>query len=89
MALWKLTPIDPADPNWRASSYRGRAIVRAPDEKSAREVAAEAFDVRTRFPPGEGVKAPPWRRPGLVAAEPIEDERYDPEGPAEVLEPVL
>lgn len=89
MPLWKLTPIDMTDPNWQASSHRGRVIVRAPDEEAAREAAAEAFDVPTRFPPGGGVKAPPWRRPSSVRAELIEDERYDAEGPTEVLDPAL
>lgn len=89
MPLWKLTPIDPLDPNWEASDYRGRVIVRARDEEMARDVAQQAFGIKTRFPPGAGVKAPPWKRPDLVTVELIEDERYDPEGPAEVLDPVL
>ncbi len=89
MPLWKLMPVDPSDPNWEASSHRGRVIVRAPDEESARIAAAEAFDVATRFKPGRGVLAPPWKRPALVRVELIEDERYDPQGPTEVLDPTF
>lgn len=87
MPIWKLTPIDLSDPDWEASSHRGLAIVRADDEEAAREAAQEAFGVKTGFRPGEGIKAPPWKRPALVEAERIKDARYDPEGPTEVLDP--
>jgi hypothetical protein len=82
-----LTPVDPRDPNWEASSHRGVAIVRARDEATARATAAKAFDVKTRFSPGKGQSAPPWRRAALVKAEQIDDTRYDAAGPAAVLEP--
>ncbi len=87
MVLWKLTPLDLNDPAWEASSHRAMAIVRAPDEESAREAAQQAFGVKTGFKPGQGIKAPPWMRSLLVKAERITDERYDPEGLTEVLEP--
>jgi hypothetical protein len=87
MALWKLTPIDPVDANWQASSHRDLTIVRAADERTARELAQKAFGVKTRFTPGEGVKAPPWLREELVSAERLHDARWDEDGPAEVLEP--
>jgi hypothetical protein len=89
MTLWRLTPIDPLDRNWEASTHRGPVVVRAPDEKAARDVAAQAFDVKTRFKPGAGVLAPPWRRTQSVRAKPIEDSRYAADGPTEVLEPAL
>ncbi len=87
MAIWKLTPLDLLDPNWDASSHRGVAIVRARTETDARNTAAKAFDTKTRFRPGEGQKFPPWKRPALVRVEPIEDARYEAEGPAAVLDP--
>ena len=62
MPLWKLQPLDLSDPNWEASSHRGLVIVRAPDEDSARDEARRAFGVKTRFSPGAGVTAPPWKR---------------------------
>jgi len=89
MAIWKLTPIDLLDANWQASSHRDIAIVRAPDEAAARAAAARAFDIATRFPPGAGVRSPPWTRETLVKAEQISDRRYDPDGPAEVLDPTF
>lgn len=89
MPLWQLTPVDPLDADWEASSHMGMVIVRAPHEADAREAAEKAFGVKTRFKPGGGIKAPPWKRPTLVRAEIVTDERYDEEGPTEILFPVL
>ena len=76
MPVWKLTPTDLSDPNWEASSHRGMAVVRAPDEAAARAAAAEAFDV-------------PTRSPTLVKVERIGDARYEAEGPTEILDPTF
>jgi hypothetical protein len=89
MPLWKLQPLDLSDPNWEASSHREVVIVRAPDEESARDEAQRAFGAKTRFSPGAGVKTPPWKRASLVSAERVRDERYEEEGPTEVLEPAF
>lgn len=87
MAVWELTPIDLLDPNWEASSYRGRVLVRARSAAVARALAARSFSVSTRFPPGRGVMAPPWTRSSLVKAVRIEDVRFPGPGPDEVLDP--
>jgi hypothetical protein len=87
MPLWKLQPLDLSDPSWEASSHRGLVIVRAPDEEEARDVAQRAFGVKTRFSPGAGVQAPPWKRAALVSAERTRDERYEEKGPTEILQP--
>lgn len=87
MLLWQLTPVDPDDPDWEASSHCGKVVVRAPNEETARQEAERAYGVKTRFQPGTGVKAPPWLRPALVTAERIADERFVPEGPTEILYP--
>lgn len=87
MPIWKLSPIDLSDPNWEASSHRGVVIVRAKHEEDARDLAQEAFGVRTGFPPGRRIVAPPWKRVELVKAERIDDPRYDSEGPDEILSP--
>lgn len=89
MPLWELIPVDLLDPNWEASSHQGRVVVRALDEDAARDEAEKAFGVKTRFKPGAGMKAPPWKRPALVKAEIIRDERYEEKGPTEILFPVL
>ena len=87
MPIWRLIPIDVEDPNWEASSHRGLVLVRAPSEASARQAAEEAFGVPTRFPPGKGLRLPPWTRSELVRAEIIDRSIYSAEGPTEVLEP--
>jgi len=87
MPIWKLTPLDLGDPNWQASSHQGIAIIRARTEAQARATAAKAFDVKTRFSPGQGQRLPPWKRAALVKAERVEDRRYEADGPAAVLEP--
>ena len=40
MPVYRLVPIDPRDPNWRASTHRGVAVVRAGSEEQARSSAA-------------------------------------------------
>lgn len=87
MRIWRLSPIDLSDPNWEASAHRGPAIVRAEDEEEARNLAQETFGVKTRFAPGAGIIAPPWQRAELVTAEIVTDSPFEPEGPAEVLQP--
>jgi hypothetical protein len=87
MRIWRLFPVDPSDPNWQASAHRGVAIVRAETEEEARELAQHAFGVKTRFSPGSGIIAPPWKRAEHVTAEIIADSPYDREGPPEVLQP--
>jgi hypothetical protein len=89
MRIWKLTPIDLRDLSWEGSSHKGTVIVRARDEARARDIAANAFDVKTRFKPGKGQRFPPWKRALLVKVEEIHDLRYEAEGSAEVLEPAL
>ena len=89
MPIWQLTPIDLDDPSWEASSHRGPAIIRAASEGAAREIAQEAFGVKTGFRLGDGIIAPPWKRAGLVRAEKITDPRYEKNGPSELLSPTF
>jgi hypothetical protein len=87
MPIWQLLPLDTMDPSWEASTYQGKVVVRARNEETAREEAEKAFGVKTRFPPGAGVKAPPWKRPALVSAEVVDEPLYEPDGPTEILYP--
>ena len=87
MPIWRLSSIDLADPSWQASSHHGPAMVRARDEDEARDIAQAAFGVKTGFPPGVGIIAPPWRRPDLVGAEICHDSPHDSDGASEILEP--
>ena len=36
MPIWTLEPLDVGNPNWEASTYKGKVIVRAETEKKAR-----------------------------------------------------
>ncbi len=87
MRIWRLSPVDPSDRNWQASAHRGVTIVRAETEKEARNLAQQAFGVKTRFAPKTGIIAPPWQRSELVAAEILIDSPFERQGPAEVLQP--
>jgi len=89
MAVWSLIPLDLDDPDWEASSHRGPVVVRAANERQARKLAAEAFDVKTGFPPREGMRFPPWTRAALVKAQRTDDPRFEGEGPPAVLEPTF
>ena len=89
MGIWKLIPVDPSDQSWQTSSYQGTVVVRATNERIARQTAARAFDLAIRFPPRAGLRAPPWLRPALVRAERIESTIYAAEGSPEVLEPKI
>jgi hypothetical protein len=87
MSIWALHPVDLMDPSWKASTYRGNAIVRASNERMARETAERAFGVIKRYKSGEGAITPPWGRPDLVKVEMVWTSTYDPEGAATVLYP--
>ena len=81
--------MNPDDASWESSSHRGPVVVRARNEEEARAVAARAFDVKTGFAPGQGVRFPPWTRAALVRAEHVDDPRFEAEGPAELLGAIL
>ena len=86
--IYRLTPIDLRNPNWRGSVHRDVAVVRAGSEDLARALAARAFDC-TLLPSAPGKVAPItlWQRPDTVRAEVVEDHRYRAVGAVGVLEP--
>ena len=47
MPIWTLEPLDLETPNWEASIYKGKVIVRAENERRARFLAAKAFGIAT------------------------------------------
>lgn len=89
VAIWRLTPVDLDDPSWEASSHRGYAIIRAENEDVAREIAQQAFGVKTGFRSHHGIIAPPWKRAGLVRVEHVRDPRFEEDGPGELLFPTF
>lgn len=88
MAIWKLEPRGVNSPDWKASTYQGRVIVRADSETKARQIAAAAFVI------GIKVKADarklsdiPWNQPLLVSAITIQDNNYQESGNEEIVGP--
>jgi hypothetical protein len=86
--IWQLKPLDLSAPDWRASTYQGKTIVRAETEADARRLAARAFGIATEFVPGRPVAIIPWDHPRLVAAAVLVGSKYDPDGDEEILSPL-
>ena len=85
MPIYRLKPVNPADPRWNCSRWSGEAIVRAASETDARHCAAREF-----LRPGiEIVSAenPWWRSAEAAQCLEVLDPRYNLIGPEEVLEP--
>ena len=85
--IWRLKALHPSSHHWKASTYRGDAIVRAETETDARRLTAQAFGIRAGNALGLEVAANPWNRPWLVAAEVLEGSQYDLHGEEEILDP--
>ena len=87
MAIYELKPITLQSPHWEGSTWKGRVIVRAPDESEARLAAAKAFTVARRRHPGQDSPHCPWTDNTLVSCVQLHDSEYDEDGPTEVLYP--
>ena len=87
MPIWKIEPVNPDEPHWRASTYVGPVIVRAADKVRARGVAAEAFGIAAEKPPGAEVPLVPWDYSWLVTCVRLENSDFDEEGPEAILGP--
>lgn len=82
MELWKLAVIDTESPDWRASTYKGDAIVRADSEHMARLEAAKAFAIATERIIGQNTTINPWGQKEIVSCEPFESSEYVANGEA-------
>lgn len=88
MPLFRLTPTNPAAFAFRCNLWKEAAIVRAPDEETARRAASTAFYMAIMLPSGERTfRSSPWESLSHTAVELISDSRWESSGPAEVLEP--
>jgi len=87
MAICQHDPIDISDHNWRASTYVGRVIIRAPDEQRAREIATYALGIAAEHIPGMEVPTIPWEYGHLVECERIEPGAHAEDGEDAILEP--
>jgi len=87
MALFKLFPRRLEDSCWRASTRHAAITIRAPDEETARYVAALAYLPRISGDRMTSNADNPWGDPRLTLIEAIEDQRWPSVGPVEILDP--
>ncbi len=87
MPIWRLEPINPDDPHWRASTYAGPLTVRAADEDKARELAASPFRIGAAKPPATEVPRTPWLYSWLATCARIEASEFEEDGPETILGP--
>ena len=87
MPLWKLTPTDLTDRNWETSSHTGEVIVRARNEKRAREIVASAYVVEDDIlAEGEPLYSP-WENIHLVTCVRFETKDFPLHGTESILLP--
>lgn len=88
MPIYELTPQNLSEPDWEASVYQGRAVVRARDESMARMKANTAFgiavEVKSRF---QQIVTMPWTNGSLVSCQELTEPKYPSDGPEGVLYP--
>ncbi len=88
MQLWKLQPINVANRNWAASTYKNEIIVRAEDLSKAQDLAAKAYGTMPRSRPGDTTIINPWDNPGLVRTIQVQaTDDYTEDGDQEIIYP--
>ena len=89
MQLWKLEPIDLANRNWAASTYKNEIIVRAEDPSKAQDLAANAYGTMPRVRSGETTTIMnPWHNPGFVRTIQVQaTDDYTEDGDQEIVYP--
>lgn len=85
--ILELNPTDKPSIHWEGSTYRGKVIARAPDERQACQMAASAFGIAVQHRTGRDSPESPWKRDDLVSCREIHDSGYETTGPNEVLFP--
>ena len=87
MPIWKLSPINLQAEDWKRSTYKGDAIIRAKDENEARDVAACHFDHAALITTPKTLLSP-WPNSALVKCVQLEsDGSWEVDGPPAVLDP--
>jgi hypothetical protein len=86
MQIWKLQPIDPDDPSWKAQDFKGPFIVRAENEARARR---KVFLRTAQLAPlvGKTSFGSPWTTIEKTTCDPCLDSGLSPDGPEEILWP--
>ena len=88
MPIWTLEPLDGEDPNWEASTYKGRVIVRAKNERKARFLAAKAFGIAPHATRNQPLQITPWHYSGSVSCrQRLASSEYSEKGEDDILGP--
>jgi len=87
LPVWKLEPLDAEHRNWKASTYQGTVIIRAPNEENARWIAKLAFGVATDRNLGEDTLFSPWGDSTLVGVCQLTTTDHSEEGDEAILDP--
>jgi len=87
MRVYDLKPTSEALDDWEANEYKGTVIVRAQDEKSARDKAQFVSLSLTEKESGEDEPISPWQDDKLIICKQLDNSEYEEEGPEEILFP--
>ena len=89
MKIWKLSPLVDFDSvDWCCSSHKGDAIVRAENEKEARELAVNHFLSLAKYNgPCQKTPCSPWGDSSVVRCIELDNSEYSTGGLAKVLKP--
>ena len=88
MKIWKLSPLDLNFAGWRYSEHKGDAIVRAEDEKEARDLAVRHFSsMAEKVSPCQETPRSPWDNSSVVECIELDNSEYPTDGLAKVLKP--
>ncbi len=87
MPIWKLEPVNPEEPLWRASMYNGHVFIRAPYVLVARDIATKAFGISAEHFGESEIPLNPWVHFVTVTCTRVEKSDFDEEGPDIILGP--
>lgn len=87
MQIWQLTPMREDSPDWNLSTFRGKVLIRATDESTAREIATRAFAIAAKVEKDRSTRFNPWTNSNLVSCKAVSDVEFSTEGPSELLSP--
>ncbi len=80
MPVYRLTPIEMDNVNWKRSTHRGSCLVKADSEGEARGLAAQEYDmpaVETLRQPDGSLPTRPWNDPTLVSCDDVSSKSPD------------
>ena len=85
LSIWRLTPLDFASPLWKFSTFRGAVLVRACNEKEARQLAGERFGTGPIDESGTVEIGDAWASPFAVSCVSETNNEWPTEGDVKIL----